>query len=480
MATNEGEIGRAVRRDSPWWTDPDWSNRDRDLRTAKQSGLNYNPSALEGLAVDGLYLLYGPRRVGKTVAVKRAIESLLANGIEPLRIIRVSVDGWRANRLGMLYDYVTKVATSSIGDGRRYWFIDEITASTGEWWSIIKDLRDNTPFGDDCVVLTGSSNRNLDDAIKAFAGRRGSAVDPDRCLLPMNFKDFCAASKVNIPSSFELRPDELYSELGRTTWQQMEPFTDQLVSAWQAYLEVGGYPKAVSDWCGHNSVEPQTWGAIWDVVRGEAVTEGVSEGVVGSILTGIARRLTSTVAIRPMAEDLGIRHETLERRIDALVQAFLVWRCPASDAHGRPEPGRQSKLYFVDPLVAKLPELILNAPPVDVTHLNEQQLGVALLGWNERARRGSLRSGDWVTHYRTGKSEIDFAGRCPDNLSRATALEGKYVSGSWRREALTVKNSALTNGILATRDVLSVDPADEVWAVPASFIAFALGSQRAT
>ena len=222
--------------------------------------------------------------------------------------------------------------------------------------------------------------------------------------------------------------------------------------------------------------EPQTWGAIWDVVRGEAVTDGVSEGVVGSIMTGIARRLTSTVAVRPMAEDLRIRHETLERRINALVQAFLVWRCPASDAYGRPEPGRQSKLYFVDPLVARLPELVLNAPGLDVTHLNEQQLGVALLGWNERARRGSLRSGDWVTHYRTGKSEIDFAGRCPDNLNRATALEGKYVSGSWRREALTIKNSALTNGILATRDVLSIDPSDEVWAVPASFIAFALGS----
>ena len=126
--------------------------------------------------------------------------------------------------------------------------------------------------------------------------------------------------------------------------------------------------------------------------------------------------------------------------------------------------------------MVRLPELVLNATAVDVTYLNEQQLGVALLGWNERARRGSLRSGDWVTHYRTGKSEIDFAGRCPDNLNRATALEGKYVSGSWRREELTIKNSALRNGILATRDVLSVDSTDDVWAVPASFIAFALGA----
>ena len=70
--------------------------------------------------------------MGKTVAVKRTIQSLLASGIEPLQIVRVSVDGWRANRLGMLYDYVTNVASNSIGDRRRYWFIDEITAANGE------------------------------------------------------------------------------------------------------------------------------------------------------------------------------------------------------------------------------------------------------------------------------------------------------------------------------------------------------------
>jgi uncharacterized protein len=241
-----------------------------------------------------------------------------------------------------------------------------------------------------CGHIDCGQQRKDHTAIKAFAGRRGSAIDPDRCLLPMNFRDFCAATNVDIPSDIGIRPDELYSELGRTNWQRMEPFTDQLVSSWQAYLEVGGYPKAVSDWHAGNSVEPQTWGAIWDVVRGEAITEGVSEGVVGSILTGIARRLTATVAVRPMAEDLGIRHETLVRRIDALIQAFLVWRCPAGDAHGRPQPGRQSTLYFVDSLVARLLELVLNAPPLDVTHLNEQQLGVSLIDWNERARRGSL------------------------------------------------------------------------------------------
>lgn len=476
MAVNEGEVGKAVRRDSPWWGDAEWAERDRDLRVADHSGLGYDPRPLSNLASNGLYMLYGPRRVGKTVAIKRAIRRALEAGTEPLSIVRVSVDGWRANRLGMMHDYVTRVATTSFGAGRRMWFIDEVTATQGDWWSVIKDLRDNTSFGDDCVVLTGSSNRNLDQAIKAFAGRRGAAVDADRCLLPMTFHDFCQSNSVAMPDVGNLRPDELTGDRARHVWSGMIPYTDNLVAAWQAFLEVGGYPKAVSDWRNGNRIEPSTWNAIWDVVRGEAVTDEVSESIVAGIMSGLSRRLTSTVAVRPMAEDLGIRHETLDRRLESLVQAFLVWRCPASDRHGGPDPGRQEKLYFTDPLIARLAELVVKAPPVDITSMNEQQLGVALIAWNERARPGSLRGGDWVTHYRTGQAEVDFAGRCSDTGTRVTALDGKYVSGSWRREALTIRNSTLATGVLATRDVLSIDADDPVWAVPAAFIAYALST----
>ena len=171
-----------------------------------------------------------------------------------------------------------------------------------------------------------------------------------------------------------------------------------------------------------------------------------------------------------------MRHETLEHRIDALVHVFLVWRCPAADSQGRADPGRQRKLYFADPLLARLPELTVGATPVDVMHLNEQQLGMALVAWNERARAGSLRSGDRVTHYRSGPSEIDFAGRCSDSGARATPIEGKYVSGAWRRGALTIRNSHLGRGVLATRDVLSIETEDPVWAIPAAFLAYAIGA----
>ncbi|HLH68907.1 MAG TPA: hypothetical protein VKY90_07735 [Candidatus Dormibacteraeota bacterium] len=96
----------------------------------------------------------------------------------------MSVDRWQANRLGTCYEHVVRLLTSPIRQGPRDRFIDEITTCWGEWWTVIKNLRDNPGLRDDRVVPTGPSNGNLDQAIKAFAGRRGPVHDPDRALLP--------------------------------------------------------------------------------------------------------------------------------------------------------------------------------------------------------------------------------------------------------------------------------------------------------
>lgn len=54
---------------NPWWRDPDgWQDRDVQLRTAMWSPLNYTPRPLDDLQSGGLYILRGPRRVGKSTA----------------------------------------------------------------------------------------------------------------------------------------------------------------------------------------------------------------------------------------------------------------------------------------------------------------------------------------------------------------------------------------------------------------------------
>jgi hypothetical protein len=139
------------------------------------------------------------------------------------------------------------------------------------------------------------------------------------------------------------------------------------------------------------------------------------------------------------------------------------------------DPRKQRKLYFLDPLVARSPELVCGRTHIEIAKLNEQQVGVvALLHWCETVRRGSVRFDEWIAHYRSPSGEIDFTGRCPDTLLRMMPIDGKDVSDSWRRHALGIGNSALGRGILATRDVLDVTPDSPVRAVSASFIAYAL------
>lgn len=158
---NPGQIAQRLTAGNQWWRDPEaWKGSDRDLAGLKKNALPYAPRPLENLTEGGLYVLYGARRVGKSVVLKRRIESLLASGVTPRSIIHFACDELKKGDLQRLVSQARDVLTRSVEEPR-FWFLDEIT-SVPEWPSAVKWLRDNTAFGDDTVVLTGSSARNLE------------------------------------------------------------------------------------------------------------------------------------------------------------------------------------------------------------------------------------------------------------------------------------------------------------------------------
>ena len=108
-----------------WWRDPaGWTGDDPDLREARCAPFRYRPDVLSGLAPGGLHILRGPRRVGKTVAVKDAIRELISSGVPPRCIVHMAVDGLRSRDLGLLVDAADLLMP---GKGHRYLFVDEIT-----------------------------------------------------------------------------------------------------------------------------------------------------------------------------------------------------------------------------------------------------------------------------------------------------------------------------------------------------------------
>jgi predicted AAA+ superfamily ATPase len=468
----DAEIADRLRDRNPWWRNVrGWQDEDQALREAAAAPFEYRPRVLDDLRPGGLYTLSGPRRVGKSLEVRRAIEGLIDRGVPGRNILYCSCDGFSQQDLRRLFRAGESLMRGA--EGSRWWFVDEITAVGAGWSSVVKDLRDDTSLRRDCVVLTGSSSRELRTATKNFAGRRGTGAErSDRLLLPVPFRDYCKLIGIaGLPAIGSIVPEEMLSEATRAAIAELSFWVNELVDAWELYLRSGGFPQAIGDLLRTGDVTPGFVQDLWDVIRGEAIrATSLGDADLLNLLARIADGISSPLNASAIGRDVGLgSNHSVNDRINDLAFAFQTWRCHQTDVRGLPSTRAQRKVYFVDPLIARLPSYRHpghHAP--DVTKLSEQQIGLTLARAASGGRADRFLAGDAVMYERTATGrEIDFVG------ARQVPIESKYVEHNWKREARTVA-AVHGSGILATRNVL--DMGGEVWAVPACIVAWLIGS----
>ena len=469
-----GEIQAKLTATNLWWDRPsDWAGRDPDLREASEAPFQHSAGVLDDLAPGGLYVLRGPRRVGKSVELKRTVESLIGAGADPRAIAHMSVDGWSADDLGGL---VRAAARLMPPEGHRWWLIDEITAIPDGWSAQIKWLRDNDPrFRRDTVVLTGSSSSSLRESVGDLAGRRGPATHPDRVMLPMGFRTFVGlVSRDPAPEDTASLPSLSVADLTpsrlREATYRLAPRLHVLVDAWEDYLRVGGFPLAVASHIRQRRPDESLRAALAGVISGDAFQRArLSDPQTTAMLRRLTKGLGSRSSAAGLAREIDVSPPTAQRRIDDLRESFIVW--PVHREAGLcPKLRAQEKLYFTDPIYSQLAPASDAGPPwsADETAVSEQQLGMALLRSSLRDRRNSYAAFDRVLHHRseTG-AEIDFVG--PD--FGGLAIESKYVDGRWRRTAGRTLAASPWRGLVATRTELDLDDPEMV-AVPTAMLAW--------
>ena len=439
---------------------------------------------LDALVPGGLYVLRGPRRAGKSVAIKKKVSSLIESGEDPRRIIHVAADELAAPDLRRVVDAAASLTPPA---GRRIWFLDEITTIPDGWPSAIKWLRDNDlRFGMDTVVLTGSSVRDLTAAVKALAGRRGAAVDSDRILLPMSFRSFLRARRDagrdrRLPPPPEPEPvsvADLTPKVLSEVVREFAPWLPYLVREWETYLVVGGFPQAVAANAELDPANPHPGReaavrvlrqSLLDVIRGEAFGGSAwSRAQTDAFVHRLAAGIGSPTNCSDIATDTGTSAKTVRRRIDALRESFVVWPC-FREHRLAPALRAQEKTYFTDPIFSMLS--VRRPPPASLSLLSEQQLGMTLVRTFMRQDPGDYLNFDAVLHHRSrSRKEIDFAGPAFGGV----AIESKYVDGARWRRALPTLRASPWRGIVATRGALDVDEPD-VAAVPTALLAWLLG-----
>ncbi len=265
--------------------------------------------------------------------------------MEPRSIIHFACDELGRGDLQRLVTAGREVLTRGM-EGERYWFLDEIT-SVPAWPEAIKWLRDNTAFGDDCVVLTGSSARDLADAQKQLAGRLGGQGHSDRLLLPMGFRRFVqAVGSEELPRPDSVSARDFMSPEVDAAFTRLLPWLDVLLSTWELYLRVGGFPRAVSDQLAHGDVREDFLRARWDVTAGEALRgAGTSPAQVQAMLVRLTRSLSSPLAIESLRGAIGVEsHHTAKARLQDLVFAYLAWPCHRREGN-TPKLSAQSKYW---------------------------------------------------------------------------------------------------------------------------------------
>ena len=179
-------------------------------------------------------------------------------------------------------------------------------------------------------MLTGSSARDLADAQKQLAGRHGGAGQPDLLLLPMGFRRFARAMGLEgLPQPDPVRARDFVSPDVDAAFVELLPWLDTLLSTWELYLRVGGFPRAVSDQLAHGEVQDDFIRALWDVTAGEAVRgAGTTPAQVQAMLARLTRSLTSPLAVESLRKDMGVESpHTAKARLQDLVFAYLAWPC---------------------------------------------------------------------------------------------------------------------------------------------------------
>ena len=335
----------------------------------------------------------------------------------------------------------------------------------------MKWLRDNTGMREDCVhALQGSSARDMEEARKELAGRRGRASDSDR-LMPMSFRAFCVGLGTTLPNMPTLRPRDFLSGEAEEAVYELLAWLDSLVSLWEVFCRVVGSPRAVASYLHTGESDQAFVNDLWDVIHGDALQrENFSAAQSLQLLHRLVRNLASPVNMTAVAQDIGVgTHTTARRRVKDLIDSYHAWPCYKRGDGQLPNLAAQEKIYLSDPLVARIPRFRAEQPEPDTSQISERRVGLALnlnLAAGDPGRYGDFSS---VMYARSSTgSEVDFCGAPLGQV----AFEGKYTDRNLGRETQTMRAMFNGKGVLATR--AKVDDIDGARAIPVAFIAVLL------
>ncbi len=482
---------------NPHWASPNAFDRaDPHLRRLRDAPLKVERAPLATKIRPGkggprgkVFVLLGPRQVGKTTYLKRTIQQWIAGGVPAREILYLSADTFRSpGEFRRALDLFLAQHRASAGGVLLF---DEITALPS-FAHEIKRLADQGTTSRFPILSTGSSSFALRTESEQLPGR--GLEGNTRFLRPLGLRRFGAAvapvlAKASRNAEFSRSLRALAKELRRPNSAApsvhdipkasgvLVPFIAELDYLLTMYLVVGGYPRAAEGVFAAGGAPPRIDPELAETLVRDAVGDvgrpPRNPATATRLLQALLDREAKRCSYQALGRAVDLSHHTVIDYLAVMEGSFLLHVLePIDPKTGRPRPRSEKKFHLADPLLRLALESHLKgvAPDELAARLleDEGEMGRAI---ESTVVAHLIRNGE-VPYRRDSHSFIGFAYDLKGREVDAVLEGGRFgVEAKWQadvRAADIARIEGVKRLLVLTREDYELDAGEGIDLVPAS------------
>lgn len=416
--TSKEGILKVLTAFNPWWKTG--AVNPKMTKTYKRFAFHEAMKRLDQNDLRRIVVLTGTRRVGKTTIQYQMIDTLLKRGVDPQKIVFISMDHPML-KLSGVNDVLEAYHENIYADQDVYYFFDEIQYAQDwdRWLKMIYDMQPDTN-----VVATGSASPALVKGNQESGAGRWTVIQ----VPTMSFYEYCELLDLERP---QLPKTLKMTQMLHMTQPERSRIMMQLQKVqnhFNRYLQVGGFPElALSD----NDIMAQ------QIMREDVVDKVLKRDLpslynlrnateLERIFLYLCNVSSEIVSIEAIAKELsGVSRPTVENYIQYLESANLIYLSLPVDMAGKKVLKASPKIYIADAAIrnAVLMDESLLTDPIEMGKIVETAVykHVAAFYYQQATSVGYYRGG------RKGK-EIDIVVDKPNAYN--ILIEVKYREGA--------------------------------------------------
>ncbi len=397
-----------IKFENPWWVsghiEDDYNEMPRRLYFDLFKPLVYEKDIRRAV------VLMGPRRVGKTVILFHMVEDMILEGIDPKKIIFITIENPIYNNITLEQLFIYAKEATGLEDKKDWYIIFDEIQYCRNWEIHLKSLVDS--YRQDKFIVSGSAAA----ALKFASTESGAGRFTDFLLPPLTFNEYIFLKGLeriitNTKIQWEGDITDFYSS----------SHLDELNKHFIDYINFGGYPEVIfSDKIQANPGRYIRQDIVDKVLlRDLPSLYGINDTKeLNSLFTTIAYNSGGEFSFEGLSKQSQVPKSTLKKYIEYLEAAYLIKKVKRIDQSGkRFKRDNFFKIYLTNPSLRSA----LFSPITSTDEMIGNMVETAIFAqWMHR---------DWFTPWyaRWKNGEVDMVGLNDATLKPIWALEIKWT-----------------------------------------------------